>query len=200
MQCMNSKLDKLSLLINFFKQHFGLNTNEIEQLLDADIKDFKKGEIFLKEGQKVDKCFFVIKGCVRQYYIDENGKDITVDFYTEFQAITLDQSKVGSNPYYLECLEDSFITADDTERTNDLYAHFPQIESISRQITEQNLFATQDRMNKLLSMKPEDRYLDLLQTRPDLLQRVPQHQIASYLGLQPESLSRIRKRLAEKRK
>lgn len=192
--------EKINALIQYFKETFSLGLVEIESLLVADIKDFKKGDVILKEGQNTEKCFFVIKGCVRQYYIDHEGKDITVNFYTEFQPIAIETSKDKPNPYYLECMEDTFMTTDDSERTETLYQSFPNIESISRQITEQNLTSTQERMTKLLAMKPEDRYLDLINTKPDLVQRVPQHQIASYLGLQPESLSRIKKRLADKRK
>ncbi|GEN10050.1 hypothetical protein MFU01_50870 [Myxococcus fulvus] len=84
------------------------------------------------------------------------------------------------------------------ERESDLYARFPRFESISRRAMEQVLAEQQDRLTSYVIDTPEQRYLRLLATRPDLLQRIPQYQLASYVGVKPESLSRIRKRLASR--
>ena len=76
-----------------------------------------------------------------------------------------------------------------------MYEKYPQLESLSRVIAEVILTKQQESFTEFKTSSPEERYLNLLKTKPDLMQRVPQHQIASYLGIKPESLSRIRKRL-----
>jgi DNA-binding MarR family transcriptional regulator len=79
-----------------------------------------------------------------------------------------------------------------------MYQKFPQIESLNRAMVEAIMAKQQDSLAEFKMTSPEQRYLNLLKNRPDLIQRVPQHQIASYLGVKPESLSRIRKRILKK--
>ena len=78
-----------------------------------------------------------------------------------------------------------------------MYETFPKLEIITRMMMEQDLGKSQDAMANFITSSPEERYLNLQKTRPDLLQRVPQHQLASFLGVTPESLSRIRNRMAK---
>ena len=84
------------------------------------------------------------------------------------------------------------------EEERRLFAQFPHFETISRAAVEEELGKTQEQLSSVLLRTPEERYRELLDTRPDLLDRVPQYQLASYLGVTPESLSRIRKRLQTK--
>jgi len=100
--------------------------------------------------------------------------------------------------HYVSCVEDSIVTVGNPEMEEEMFEKFPRFEKlcliVSEQLLENNLASFADFKNS----SPEQRYLNLLRTKPDLLQRVPQHQIASYLGMTPQSLSRIRKRVAKK--
>ena len=101
--------------------------------------------------------------------------------------------------YYIECLEDTIAGVGTPELETEIYQKFPQVESLNRALGEAIMAKFQDTFAEFKMTSPEERYLNLLKDRPDLLQRVSQHQIASYLGIKPESLSRIRKRIMKSR-
>lgn len=172
-------------------------TDEMENAIkeSAFIKSFKKGTILLEQGNFSNECFFVLKGCIRSFCIIE-GEERTIEFYTEEQAVTPTSygQKVASK-HYLECTEDTIASVGSPELEIEMYQKYPQLESVTRVIGEIVMSKYQESFADFKMANPEDRYLNLLKTRPDLLQRVPQHQIASYLGIKPESLSRIRKRI-----
>jgi CRP-like cAMP-binding protein len=160
------------------------------------IRSFKKGTFLLEEGKFSNECYFVIKGCIRSFHI-KDGEEKTTEFYTEEQAVT--PSSYGKripSGCFLECLEDTVSGVGTPEIETELYQKFPQLESLTRALVEAIMAKQQDTIDDLKMSSPEERYLALLKNRPDLIQRVPQHQIASYLGIKPESLSRIRKRIS----
>lgn len=172
-------------------------TEELEKAINKSgfIKSYKKGTVLLEEGKLSNECYFIIKGCVRSYYL-KNGEEKTIEFYTEEQAIT--SSVYGLNKpstYYLECIEDTIAGVSNPEFEEDMYRKFPELESLSRVLGEAIMAKHIETFADFKMNSPEERYLNLLKTRPDIIQRVPQHQIASYLGIKPESLSRIRKRI-----
>lgn len=172
-------------------------TKELEQAImkSGFIKSYKKGSILLEQGYLSNECYFIIKGCVRSYYI-KDGDDKTTEFYTEQQAIT--PSVYGKNKpsdYYLECIEDTIAAVGNPEFEEEMYRNFPELESLGRILGEDIMAKSAEAFAEFKMASPEERYLNFLKTRPDLNQRVPQHQIASYLGMKPESLSRIRKRI-----
>lgn len=167
----------------------------IEEL--SNVKHFKKGHILIKEGQMVDHCYYVIKGCLRQYKIVK-GEERTVYFFTEDESIlslTQNNSIYLSN-HYIECVEDTTVSVMSSTNERELYRRHPNIESMSRLSLEKLIRKYQDMYSDFITLTPEERYLNLVQRSPQLLNRIPQYQIASYLGIKPESLSRIRKRLA----
>jgi CRP-like cAMP-binding protein len=176
-------------------------TKELEQAIleTAFVKSFRKGTLLLEEGKLSNECFFVIKGCLRCFYI-KDGEEKTTEFYTEEQAVTPSAygTKIPSE-YYIDCLEDTIAGVGTPEMETEMYLKFPQIESLNRALGEAIMAKYQDTFAEFKMASPEERYRNLLKTRPDLIQRVPQHQIASYLGITPESLSRIRKRLAKQK-
>ncbi len=175
-------------------------TKEMEEVINESgfIKSFKKGTILLEEGKISNECFFIIKGCIRSFHI-KDGEEKTTDFYTEEQAVTPSvYGKRIPSGSYLECLEETITGVGTPELETELYQKFPQLESLTRALVEAIMAKQQDEMDDFKMSSPEERYLHLLKTRPDLMQRVPQHQIASYLGITPESLSRIRKRMLRK--
>jgi CRP-like cAMP-binding protein len=176
-------------------------TEELEEELSKIefIKRFKNGTILLEEGKISNECFFIIKGCIRSYYL-KDGEEKTTEFYTEEQAVIPSAygNKIPSE-YYLECIEDTIAGVGTPELETEIYQKFPQLESLNRALGEAIMAKTQNTFAEYKMASPEERYLTLLKNRPDLVQRAPQHQIANYLGIKPESLSRIRKRIMKKK-
>lgn len=188
-------------LINYFLKITHLTTDEIKVLTESlVIKNFNKGDYLLKEGQYNNDTFFVLNGCVKQFKI-LNGNDITTNFYTEEQwIISLDSFEgTTASKYNLVCIEDTAVVAGNEEKAQELFKQFPRFETISRQIMETVFMEQQNQMTSYITDKPEQRYLNLVNTRPDIFQRVPQYDIATYIGVKPESLSRIRKKLLNRR-
>ena len=163
------------------------------------VQFFKKGTILLREGEIANKSYFPFEGCVRQYYLID-GIEKTTFFFTEGQSISSFQGINEKTPskYYLECVEDCRLTVSFHEDELEMYRRFPKFKMLCLKETERQLGNYQEMLAYYITSSPEERYLNLLKTRSELLNRVPQHQIASYLGVKPESLSRIRKRISLK--
>lgn len=175
-------------------------SKEVENMILAHsgIKNIKKGTLLLEEGAISNECYFVIKGCVKKYYMIDGDEKIT-GFYTEGQIVT-PNSYTHREPskYYLSTMEDTIVSFGDPDSESDLYEKYPELESVTRILVEKLMTNISDEFDNWVSNTPEDRYLQLLKQRPDLVQRIPQYQLANYLGIKPQSLSRIRKRLAQK--
>jgi len=161
------------------------------------IENFKKGTVLLKQGDVPTKCYFILKGCVRQHSIDEEGREVTSNFYTEEQAIAIfnHHKSDKSSDYTFTCVEDSVMVVGDLDTEKDMYAKHPQLESMTRRMIEENFGQVREEFAAFIASSPEERFKMLLMKRPSLIDRVPQHQLASYLGMTPESLSRIKKRI-----
>lgn len=187
-------------LLQFLSNFPSLDREELQAIADNLVtKEFKKNTILLKEGEKTNQCYYVLEGCVRQYYIID-GNERTTEFFTENNAIA---SSVDANPtseYYLSCLEDSILIVGSDDKESEMFDLFPVLESITRTMVETEWSKTKNNFASFVTSTPEQRYLNFIKTRPELQNRVPLHQIASYLGMTPESLSRIRKRIATKDK
>ncbi|UKS28564.1 Crp/Fnr family transcriptional regulator [Paenibacillus sp. HWE-109] len=187
-----------SILFKYMTKFTSLNDEEqraiAEEIL---IEEYKKGTMLLRQGEVPNQCYFVLKGCVRQYSIDETGKEVTSNFYTEEQAVSIfnrhQQNKTSA--YTLICLEDCTLVVGDFDAEMDIFHKHAQLETMIRKMVEENLGEVQDELSSFIASAPEERYKALLRKRPHLVNRVPQHQLASYLGITPESLSRIKKRV-----
>ena len=187
-------------LIAFLSKINAFTPEEITELVSQIIvREVKKDTILVHQGKVCRLCYFVLKGCLRQYTL-EDGIEKTIAFYTEDQAINFFTSKTRQTPSRssLVTLEDALILAGNPEEERAMYAKYPKLERIAQAMVEQDFGKTQDAFAGFITSSPEQRYLNLLNERPDLIQRVPQRLLASYLGMTPESLSRIRKRIMPK--
>lgn len=160
------------------------------------IESYKKGDLILQEGAISSKSYSIISGCVRQYYLVD-GEEKTTFFYTEGDSIFSPNSASEKIPskYYLSCVEYTTLSIMTLENQKEMYNRFPMLEALSRNSLQKELVNYQEMLATYITTNPEERYLNLLKHRPELLNRVPQYQLASYLGVAPESLSRIRKRI-----
>ncbi len=188
------------LLRQFLSQFKELTEKQVQELSQImTVVEFKINNNLVNEGQKCNLCYFVLKGCLRQYII-QDGVEKTIAIYTENQAVNYysNQIEQQKSESYLTSVEDSVLLVGNPENDKELLSKFPILADITRKMIETELGKTQNTLAKLITSSPEQRYLNLLSERPELVQRVPQHIIASYLGVTPESLSRIRKRIVKK--
>lgn len=188
------------ILFDFISKYITLTEDEKKVLVSLDLfRSVKKGTILLKEGQKSKESYFVLKGCIRTYYILDSEEKTTA-FYTEMEALTPPCviNKTASD-YYVSCSEDCILLVSNSDMEVEVNAKFPKFELMCRMLTEELLAKERIDFDEFKTSSPEQRYLNLLESRPDLIQRVPQHQLASYLGMKPQSLSRLRARILEKK-
>jgi CRP-like cAMP-binding protein len=186
-------------LHSFLSQFDSLTADEITAIASQlKVQSFPKGTLLTQAGHVSKDCYFILAGCLRQYQIHE-GVEKTIEFFTEQQAVTLFSSYVNDtvSDNFLACVEDVVLIVGRIEKETAMYAQFPKLADITRVMMSQQLGQVQDNSAAFLAQTPQERYVSLLKNRPDLLQRVPQYQLASYLGVTPESLSRIKKRLVK---
>lgn len=189
------------ILFDFISKYVSLTEDEKNALLSLDLfHSVKKGTVLLKEGQKSQESYFVLKGCIRVYYIID-GDEKTTAFYTELDALT-PYCVTNNSPsdYFISSIEDCIILISNTDMSAEVNRKFPKFDTMCRMLSEELLAKKQIDFDEFKTSSPEQRYLNLMKKRPDLIQRVPQHQLASYLGIKPQSLSRLRARILEKSK
>lgn len=160
-------------------------------------RKFKKNTILLREGEVANEAFFVLKGALRQYFSKEDGVEKTcnftfeAEFFTDIESFSR-KSRATTNIITLEPTECLVIKCTDLmEALKQSTAVVDLFKIIVENVATDNL----KRIQSMLSLSPENQFKELIQARPQILQRVPQRYIAQYLGLAPESLSRIRKRI-----
>lgn len=163
-------------------------------------KEIAKGTLLLQKGAICTHSFFVESGLIRAYSIDKSGKEHVIQFAPEGWIIT-DRSSVFFNEpsdYFIETIETSkviYFSHDFINKASEISAAF---RSYNERLLQNHIRQLQHRIQFLLEATAEERYLDFISIYPDLLLRVPQWMIASYLGITPESLSRVRKELARR--
>lgn len=188
-------------LTSYLVENGGLTLAEVT-VLEPFLKTekFKKGERLLKEGDICRDTIFVEKGLLRTYTLDEAGKEHIVQFAPE-NWFTGDRGSIYFNdPAYfsIEAIEDTeavFVSDDFINKASEMSETFRQF---NKKLLHNHIRQLQKRINLLLSASAEKRYLSFITQYPDVVLRVPQWMIASYLGITPESLSRVRKELAAK--
>ncbi|MGV8914694.1 MAG: Crp/Fnr family transcriptional regulator [Kaistella sp.] len=163
-------------------------------------KKVAKNEYLLREGEVCPGTFFVEKGLLRMFSSDKNGKEHIIQFAPEKWLIS-DRSSLYFNEkskYYIEAVEDSEVLLLSNDFFTRLIEDHPQTAENNDLLLQKHIRNLQNRLNSLLAETAEERYMNFIKMYPDILLRVPQWMVASYLGITPESLSRVRKELARK--
>lgn len=178
-----------------------MSSSDFELLLPLlQQKAVKKQDHILREGEVCKSIFFLIKGFVRMYYIDFDGNEINYRFTDKSNFFVDFQSFLTQKPsrYYWQAMEDSEQFILHLKDVQFIYSTSPSWNNFGRLMAEHVYLQLNERVDMLLFMKPEERYLYLLNNRPHLFNQVSQFHLSSYIGVKPESLSRIRKRLLGK--
>lgn len=183
-------------LFAYFERKFVLSEDD-KAIVRAVVipKKLKKGEFFLREGEVAGVGAFVAKGFLRSYIIDSKGKEHIVQFAPENWWIS---DKSGITPdatasFFIDAVEDSEVLVTDLSCHLELMDKIPGYASMFQAGMQKRTTAKDVRIVNALSASAEERYDDFMKTYPSIAQRVPQHMLASYLGITPETLSRIRK-------
>lgn len=163
-------------------------------------KKLKKHQFLLNEGDVCRYIGFVNSGCLREYKIDNKGVEHILQFAIEDWWVSDLNSFLTGLPasYNIDALQDSEVILLEKSAREELLKNCPKMERFFRLLIEANHIATQQRIADSLSASAEERYLKFIKTYPKLFEQVPQNHIASYLGITPQSLSRIRKELTYK--
>ena len=186
-------------LIQFLSKYATFTDEEIQIIKDqSNIQEYPKGTILLREGQAASNTYLVLKGCIRSYYL-KGGEEKNTEFFIENDLIIpVGYVKNTPSEYFIECLEDCILSIGSNERTEQIMKSYPRFAPLCRKINENVMASRQIAWDKFRNLTPEEHYLEIKKQKPALLARVPQYHLASYLGIKPQSLSRIRKRLAQK--
>lgn len=181
------------------RQHQGLNEAAIAALLDhTTIEIFTKGDIVVAEGRVCHKCYFVLKGCLRQFR-NVDGIEKTSRFYLEKDQVVLYSSYFSGLPAdaSIQCMEDCILLSGTKAQETSMREAHPATDHLIFTLLSDDYRKAEAYIHLLNGYKPEQRYQALLQSQPAILNRVPLVYIASYIGVTPESLSRIRKRIVD---
>jgi len=186
--------------IKHFRQFTDFNGSELEIIMPYfETRKFKKKSILLDIGKISNEVFYIVKGCIR-LYCEKDGEELSTYFFTENMFAGSYDSFISRRPskVAIETLEECEVLVLTHEAQEKLYDIFPKMNEFIRKAIEQRFVLLHDLFISYLLNSPEERYLMLQKDRPELLQRIPQHQIASFLGVTRVSLSRIRNRIAKK--
>lgn len=203
---MTTRKENIKTMNNFntfrnFISQFSFLTEEDCSLFEPFLKTkkLKAKEYFLTEGKTCSEIGFINKGCFRTYYLSD-GKEINIQFVFENEFVTDYDSFLQEKPsrYFIQALEDAEIVTFNLSALQNAYNQSQKWERFGRIIAEQSYKLTTKRVESFLFFDGEQRYLDLLKNQPHIFQRIPLYHIASYLGLERESLSRLRKKITGK--
>ena len=187
-------------LIEYFENFLPLNEEE-KSFVEAAFKrrTIKRRQFILQEGDVCKYNTFVIEGCFRMFMVDDKGKEHNLQFAIENWWIGDIGSFHSEEPskLYIESLENSVILQIKKETQLELFVKYPKFNRIFRVFTENALVSSQRRILQNISSTAEERYLDFSKRYPQFFNRISNVQIASYLGVTPEFLSTIRRKIAK---
>tara|TARA_R110002020_G_scaffold17804_10_gene63136 strand:+ start:12813 stop:13391 length:579 start_codon:yes stop_codon:yes gene_type:complete len=189
------------LLKHNILKHITLSTKELENFcILFNQKEVKKKQFLMREGEVCKFEGFVTKGLFRVFHIDSNGFEQVLYFAQENWWITDIDSFTNETPtqLYIQALEDSQVLLISKKDKELAYINIPKIEKLFRIMTQKTHIALQQRMIDNLSKTADQRYVDFIQKYPNLFQRLTNVQIAAYLGISHEFLSKIRRKIANK--
>ncbi len=188
-------------LIDHLLKHVSIDEREAEIIVSSfTTRHFKKKEFLLRAGEICRVESFVGQGCFRTFTVDENGYDRTLVFSVEdwWTGDMLSFLTAKPSMYNIEALEEAEVLQISKERLEDLYLEVPKLERYFRLLVQNAYISQLERINTGLSQTAEQRYLLFLENYPGFARRIPQKYIASFLGITPEFLSMLRRKLSRR--
>jgi CRP-like cAMP-binding protein len=200
------KQDKIIKLFDalrsYMQKHTDLKDEEFELVSSLFTPvTFKRNDFLLREGEVCRYGYFVVKGTLRLYSIDKKGEEHIIQFALEDWWISDVSSMISGKAsiYNIDALEDSDVLQIDKNSFEKFISFSPKFEKMFNLGSQKSRIALQERVTNFLSMSAEEKYLFMINKYPDIINRVPQRHIASFLGITPESLSRVRKNISKNR-
>ena len=199
----NNEIDQsaVNAMITAVKSIVPMTEPDIDIMLSIlQTKTVKKHAYLLKEGEVCRQVYFLVSGLFRMFYIDLEGNEINYRFTDKNNFLVDFQSFLTQKPshFYWQAMQDAELLVLPYQGIQNAYATSPAWNSFGRLMAEHVYLQLNERVEMLLFMNPEERYQHLLNTKPELFSQVSQFHLSSYLGVKPESLSRLRKRLLKK--
>ena len=191
----------LSVFKKYLTEKAALSGEEWEMIASVcTIKKIRKQQFLLEQGDVWRYNAFVCEGCLRRYSVDEKGIEHIIQFSTENWWAGDRQSLMNETPskYNVDAIENSVVILIKKEDFDMLCKKIPAFYELTNNILQKSFNASKERINAVISMTAEEKYLNFLTSFPGLANRVPRHMIASYLGITPETLSRIKKQIMGK--
>jgi CRP-like cAMP-binding protein len=187
----------LQPLANHVSKFISVSDERLAEILSCfDVESFPKKQIILREGQRCDRHYFVLKGCMRLYFINEKGLEDTTQFAIESWWITDNNAFERHAPasFNIQTIEACTLASLSHESQETLLREYPEMERYFRRVFQRAFAAMQFRVRFQHEMSKEEAYRSFIAAQPGFAQRVPQYLLASYLGLTPEYLSEIRRK------
>lgn len=188
----------MTLILEHIRKFVHLTQEEEHLLLSKiEIKTIKAKSVLLHAGEVCKETYFVNSGLLRSFNVNDNIVEHILHFACEGWWMGDLYSLITQKPgnLFIEALEDSELVILSKEKQEELYLEIPKLERFFRILTENSLVAHQERLMDNLSLSAEERFEKFCQKYPSLIQRVPQRQIASYIGVTPEFLSKLKKKI-----
>jgi CRP-like cAMP-binding protein len=188
--------------IELFTCTFGFSENEFTSFISGfHSQKVRKKEFYLRAGQISNAKAYINRGCARNYVLDEKGHERIVSFAFEDWWVADFESYYSGKPgsTYVQMLEDTELLVISKETFQKLEEEIPKLKQWYTVKMTRHASALTSWIEKLRTLPPEERYLDLLEEQPEVFRRVPLQYVAAYLNIEPQSLSRMRSRLAAKR-
>lgn len=184
-------------LIQVLQHLGGLNDSEIEKVIAISTEtEYNKKTIFIKDGEVKRKLYFIVDGFIRTYQL-KDGKEKTISFGKPNQFVTSVNILFGENPSdeYLETITDAQLIAIDFEGLEKLKLSIPKIAFLMNRLLQEMMLTKENRLRNFICNSALERYKSFMSTEPELMKVVTVNQLSSHLGVEPESLSRLRKKI-----
>ena len=192
-------IQKAQPLLDYINKHVSLTKEEESTLLShITFRKYLKGQYILQQGDICRYECYVISGCTKTFYLDDDGQEHIImfsieDWWAADMGSFIDQTPADFN---IQCLENTELVMFSYDTIEDLYIRVPKLERFFRRIIEKAFIASQKRIVRNFSLTAKEQYLHFRQQYPEIEQRIPQYMIASYLGITKEFLSKIKSQLA----
>ena len=191
----------MQILINKIRNSISLSSEAEDYILHlGKEKKVSKGTILIRQGENVNKSFYIINGSLRSYCIDIKDKEHTLQFAIKDWWISDFMALYNNEPASLtiECITDSVVIEFNAQKFNEIYSQFPELERFQRKNLERHIVSLHKRILNQLRLSALERYNLFVEQYPNIEQHVSNYHIASYLGITQQSLSRIRAKKSKK--